>query len=218
MSARSPADTAPSPRRRLKAERTRASILEAAEVRFAASGFAATRLEDVGADIGIGRSAILYHYRDKTHLYRAVIQDVFGGLLDEARRALTGDGSLPDRIAAAVEVAVEYVGRRPSTARIALREASSADPAVQHELRTQVAPLVELVHVIFEEGERTGLLRPRCADAYHFISAVSGTMMFYVAALPAFVEDMEYDPLSPEHLALHKQNVLHIARQLLGID
>ena len=43
-----------------RAERTRGQILEAA-----------------GQDVGIGRSAVLYHFKDKKLLYRAVLDDLF---------------------------------------------------------------------------------------------------------------------------------------------
>ena len=48
-----------------RAERTRASILDAAETCFAERGFSATRLEDVAEAVGIRRASIVYHFRDK---------------------------------------------------------------------------------------------------------------------------------------------------------
>ncbi|MGH7287017.1 MAG: TetR family transcriptional regulator, partial [Myxococcota bacterium] len=52
-----------------KALRTRAAILAAAEAVFAERGFAAARLEDVAARVGIRRASIVYHFRDKRELY-----------------------------------------------------------------------------------------------------------------------------------------------------
>ena len=88
--------------RQARAERTRSQILEAAALHFAESGYDATRLDDVGRVVGIGRSAVLYHFKDKQLLYRAVLDEHFGGLLAALRSPLMRAGTLADRIEAAV--------------------------------------------------------------------------------------------------------------------
>ena len=67
--------------RQRKAERTRSLILEAAALRFAERGYSQTRLEEIGQDVGIGRSAVLYHFKDKQLLYRAVLDELFGEVI-----------------------------------------------------------------------------------------------------------------------------------------
>lgn len=204
-------------RPRSKAERTRAEIVAAAERRFAEQGYAGTRLEDVGADVGIGRSAVLYHFKDKRHLYRAVLDDLYGGALDAVRRALAGPGSIAERTERAVAIVVDYVAQRPTAAQVALREAATPDPEIRAEVRARSAPVLELVTTILEEGERAGVLRPVRPDALHFVSAVAGTLLFYVAALPTFVGDLPYDHLSGQQMAGLKRDLLEITRRLLGI-
>ena len=66
---------APPPRRTtLKADETRELILGAAELRFAATGFYPCRLEDIADDVGITRTAVIYHFQDKETLYNAVLE------------------------------------------------------------------------------------------------------------------------------------------------
>lgn len=203
--------------RRRRAEQTRGQILEAAALRFAELGFNETRLEDVGEDVGIGRSAVLYHFKDKQLLYRAVLEQHFGGLLGELRGALTAAGTLADRIEAAVRAFVDYMGRHPTAARLAVRESVNPDPRIRSEIQAQARPFLSLLETIFEEGERSGVFRPLRSDPLHFVSNVGGATLFYVAALPTFVEVLPYDPLSPEQLEAHKRDVLDITRRLLGI-
>ncbi len=203
--------------RQAKAERTRAQILAAAKHRFSAHGYAQTRLEDVGEDVGIVRSAVLYHFEDKAQLYKAVLDDLFDPLLDELRSALIAPGTLPERIESAVSSFVDYMGRRPAAARIAMRESVHSDPAIVQAMRVQAAPYLSLLTMIFDEGERSGVLQPIRSDPLHFISIVAGSTLFYISALPTFVGDLPYDPLSPEQLAAHKRDVLNITRRLLGI-
>jgi TetR/AcrR family transcriptional regulator len=203
--------------RQKKAERTRSQILEAAAIRFAELGYGETRLEDVGHAVGIGRSAVLYHFKDKRLLYRAVLDEIFGGLLDRLRTALLGAGSLADRLETAVAAFVDYMGQHPTAARISIRESVISDPRIREEIQSQARPFLILLETIFEEGERTGVFRPLRSDPMHFLSTVAGSTLFYVAALPTFVGELPYDPLSEEQLNAHKRDMLDVTRRLLGI-
>jgi TetR/AcrR family transcriptional regulator len=211
---RAPAVTAPG--KHAQAERTRAQILQAAERRFAILGFADTRLEDVGEEVGIGRSAVLYHFRDKRQLYRAVLDDVFGGFIDAVRAPLTGAGALPERIEAAVTASIDYGSRRPTAAHIALREAATTNSEFRDRIRRRTGPAMQLLQGMFDQGRRAGVLDPIRSDAFHFVSAIAGATMFYIAALPAFTGDLPYDPLAPEQFEAHKRDVMQVARRLLG--
>jgi AcrR family transcriptional regulator len=204
-------------RREGKATRTRRDILDAASRRFAGCGYRETRLDDVGHDVGIGRSAVLYHFKDKQLLYRAMLDEVFGGLLLAMRAPLMNSGTLADRIEAAVVAFVDYMGLHPTAARLALRESLNSDSNIREEIQVQARPFLSLLDMIFEEGQRSGVFRPLCADPLHFVSTVAGSTLFYVAALPTFVGDLPYDLLCEEQLEAHKRDVLDITRRLLGI-
>src|SRR5262245_59837947 len=113
--------------RRSSGIQTRAEIVAAAERRFAEQGFEATRLEDVAADVGIRRAAIFYYCRDKLELYNQVLEEVFRGAL----AALPERGSVAERLEAALVGWIDYVARRPSVARLIMREAANAQPGVE---------------------------------------------------------------------------------------
>lgn len=200
-----------------KADRTRAEILVAAADRFARLGFTDTRLEDVGRDVDLGRSAVLYHFRDKGQLYGAVLDMLFGELLIRLRSALNAPGTLADRMETAVCAFADYMAQHPAAARIAMREALNPDSRMRAQIAARSAPYLALLEMIFEEGERTGVFRPRRSDPLHFISTVAGATLFYIAALPTFVADLPYDPLAPDPLEAHKRDLVDITRRLLGI-
>ncbi len=204
-------------KRQKKAERTRGQILEAAALRFAESGFSETRLEDVGKDVGIGRSAVLYHFKDKQLLYRAGLDELFGGLLAVLRSSHMAGGTLADRLEDGVCAFVDYMGQHPTAARLALRESINPVPEIREEIQAQARPFLGLLEMIFEEGEHSGVFRPLRSDPLHFVSTVAGSALFYVAALPNFVGELPYDLLCDEQLKAHKRDVLDITRRLLGI-
>ena len=204
----------PPPRERPKAERTRTAILKAAEAVFAEKGYAAARLEDVAQHVGIRRASMVYYFRDKRAVYEAVLASVFGDLLDRYRTLLRAPTTLPERILAALSAWIAYVGERPTVARLLLWEvaATPRSPAAAR----HAAPLVAAVRETIEEGQRAGLFSP--IDPIHFIFTVVGATIFFVTATPALVSEWHFDPLSREQLEVHRDEVLSIARRLLGID
>lgn len=65
-----------------KEERT-ASILRGAATAFARTGFAATSMEDVAAEVGVTKLIVYRHFDSKEELYRAVLERVSGRLVEE---------------------------------------------------------------------------------------------------------------------------------------
>src|SRR5262252_1876019 len=114
-----PGSFAPKPvRHRSHGLQTRAEIVAAAERHFAERGFEATRLDDIAAEVGIRRAAIFYYFRDKQELYAAVLDEVFG----DWTAALPTAGSPAERLETSLVGWIDYVARRPSVARLILRE------------------------------------------------------------------------------------------------
>jgi hypothetical protein len=109
------------------------------------------------------------------------------------------------------------MARHPVAARLALRESVNSNPKIRAEIDAQSRPFLMLLDMLFEEGERSGVFKPLLSDPLHFVSTVVGSTLFYVAALPTFVGNLPYDPLSEEQLEAHKRDVLDITRRLLGI-
>ena len=196
-----------------KARRTRHAILAAAEQCFADHGFHATRLEDVAGSVGIRRASIVYYFRDKAELYDGVLADALGGLFDELAVALRARGTEWARIEAAVSTWVAYVGRRPTLARLILRESVDAAPGAVPALVGHLEPFVGLVRELLAERDS-----PPGIDPAHAASAIAGATLFFVGAMPTLVPGLGFDPVSKEHLEAHRREVLEIARRLLDPD
>ena len=56
------------------AAKTRERIVEVATDRFAAHGFTATRTADVARDAKVSEGALFHHFKDKTALFKAVVE------------------------------------------------------------------------------------------------------------------------------------------------
>ena len=201
-----------------RAEKTRAGILAAAEALFAERGFYATRLEDIAERVGIRRASIVYYFKDKRELYDAVLEDVFGGLHDALAEVLVRGKTLTEQIEVGVSTWVDYVGRRPSIARLVLREVADANRERGAGVLEQTQRLRQLIqHEVLDRPNRKQT-KLATVDPVHLASAIAGATIFFVAAMPTLVPDLGFDPLSREQLEVHKQEVLHIARRLLDIE
>ncbi len=206
----------PTARPGARAEKTRAAILEAAESIFSECGFASTRLEDVAERVGIRRASIVYHFKDKQELYEAVLDSVLGGLLERLEPVLSAPTPLPDRIENAVSTWVDYVGSRPSMARLLLREVADASPGHRPPILRYAQPIADLIRreIITRPDFKTAKLAP--IDPVHLTSMVVGSTVFFVAAMPSLVPESGIDPVSPEHIAALRDEMLRIVRRLLG--
>jgi TetR/AcrR family transcriptional regulator len=194
---------------------TRAQILDAAEALFAERGFDATRLEDVAERVGIRRASIVYHFRDKRELYDAVLASVFGEFRERLAAVLDAEGPWQPRAEAAIAAWVDYVGARPSLARLLLREVASATPGAPPALLAHLGPFFELIERV-TAPLRGGPTPP--IDPVHLASTIAGATVFFVAAMPALIPGLGFDPLLPDQLESHKREVLRIARRLLARD
>ena len=195
-----------------RAERTRTAILETAEALFAERGFEATRLEDVAERVGIRRASIVYYFKDKRELYEAVLHDLFSELLAGVEAALDAPGPLLARVDEAVSAWVETIGRRPSLPRLLLREVLDAGGQTPV-LRAQTEPFFALVErVLARTGDDEVVSE---IDQAHVTSAITGASLFQLVALPALVPELGADPLSPERLAHHREQLVRLAHRLL---
>ena len=197
-----------------RAERTRAAILDAAEAVFAEQGFAATRLGEVAERVGIRRASIVYYFRDKAELYDAVLADSFGGLREVLEETLLGAGSLAERIEAAISAWIDYLGARPSVARLLLREVADARPGCPPPLLDHIQPIAEMAATA-ARAEPDGSLGEVAVDPAHLASIIAGATVFLLVGMPILVPNLGFDPLSPASLDVHRRELLRVARRLL---
>lgn len=206
------------PRLGAQARRTRSAILAAAETLFAERGFEAARLEDVAEAVGIRRASIVYYFPDKAALYEAVLAEVLGAFLERMRDALSAPVPLAERIEAAVGAWVDFVGARPTLARLLLREVADAGSRRAGAFQAQIGSFFELVQKLREEVRDDPLAKAASVDPAHLAATIAGATVFFVAAMPSLVPSLGFDPLSPERLAAHRDEVMGIARRLLAPD
>ena len=198
-----------------RGERTRERILEVATEFFAEQGYAETRLEDVAARLGMRRPSLLYYFEDKPALYEAVVDSVFGALAARIDAAFGAGGSPAERIEAMVNAWLESVVDVPPFARLMLREVANSGKSARPRFTDETKRFLQRAEEVLEAGREDGSFQP--VGVMHLASAIAGATVFFVAVMPTLTDDDEFDPFSPEQIAVHRQQILTITRRLLGI-
>jgi len=77
--------------------------------------------------------------------------------------------------------------------------------------------VLAMLDQIYEEGRRTRVFRDDPVEPLHVASAVVGTSVFFIAAIPTLLPRHDFDPLDGERLEAHRRELLTIVRRLLGL-
>src|SRR5262245_18668854 len=181
---------------RARGKETRQAILRAAEQVFAERGYAGARMDEVAAEVGIKRASMVYYFRDKRSLYLALLEDVFGALLQRYRMLLAGPGSARERILACLEVWAQHVAERPGSVRILMWESARVRRASADPLAAELTPIQRTLAAAIEAGQRDGTFR--LIDALRFLMIVTGATAFLTLGMDVLTADGE--PLSAGEL------------------
>ena len=91
----------PEPRRQAdRSEATRTALLGAARSLFTERGFAETATEEIVRRAGVTRGALYHHFRDKEDLFRAVVEEIEGELVQRAAAAVATAGAIKEGLRA----------------------------------------------------------------------------------------------------------------------
>ncbi len=200
--------------RRRPAAETRAEILEAAEAVFADLGYAAARLEDVAERVGIRRASLVYHFRDKRELYRAVLENALGPLRTSLRRALAGGGTAPERVDAVVVSYAEYLGARPSVARLILREVADGDSERMAALLAGGTPILADWAALVRGTQRGDAARR--VDPLELASMLIGACAFLYIATPYLQGEHATAPTDPARRRAQVEELRRWTRSVLA--
>lgn len=142
--------TATTQREQAKADRRAAIVREAARL-FAEQGFAAVRLEDIGAAVGVSGPAVYRHFPSKQAILDELLVDVSAGLR-RGGEAVRGTAAAPrEQLASLVDFHVGFALDQPDTIRVQDRDiAELSDDALAAVRRDQRAYIAQWADTLGE--------------------------------------------------------------------
>lgn len=146
---------------------TRTRICEAANALFFEHGFAGTSMEEIAQAVGIRRSTLYLHFRDKDEVLRAIAEDYTAKLRPVIAR-LAGPEPTRDEIAAWVDDMAEFVMREPAATELLvslshLPKAPAAARAFGEEYKAMMATRLAAFQRALEPGEALQFARAMAA-------------------------------------------------------
>src|SRR6266853_4801961 len=190
-------------------EESCAAILKAAVREFAQEGVAGARTDAIARSAGVNKALLYYYFEDKEALYRAVLDQVFGGVRAAIHNALSQDQPPREKLESYVCAHFNYIASNPLYPRIvqaeflrAGRDPSRLERIAKHYFRPVFLELSGLLKAGAQSGEF------RQVDPIHFIPSMIAVIVFYFNTAPIMKLMTGSDPMSPARLAERRAAVL----------
>jgi TetR/AcrR family transcriptional regulator len=191
-------------------EESRAAILKAAVREFAQEGVAGARTETIAHSAGVNKALLYYYFKDKEALYRAVLEQVFGGVRAAIHDALTQDRPPREKLAGYVHSHFDYVASHPLYPPIVQAEflrAGHGDPSrLERLVKHYFRPVFQDLSALLKQGVESGDFRR--VDPQHFIPSMISVIVFYFNTAPVMRIMTGGDPMSAARLAERRAAVL----------
>jgi len=190
-------------------EQSRAAILKAAIREFAQEGVAGARIDAIARSAKVNKALLYYYFEDKESLYRAVLDQVFGGVRAAIHNALAQELSPRERLASYVCAHFDYIAANPLYPRIVQAEFLRAgrDPSRLERIAKQYfRPVFLEISALLKQGAQSGDFRP--VNPIHFIPSMISVIVFHFNTAPIMKLMTGADPMSPARLVERRAAVL----------
>ena len=180
----------------------RARLLDAALLRFAEAGVAATNLREVAKAAGVTPALVNYYFGGKDALVAAVFAERFLPVLAELPARLA-QAPTSDLIGAFVRGVHELVARHPWLPAIWVREILTGNGAFRDGMLSEAAPrLVPVLTHRFADLQRAGQLNAELDPRLMIVSLI-GLTLFPLAAKPMWSQFFDARDIGPDLMTRH---------------
>ncbi len=131
-------------------------IVRAARARFLAEGVDGASLRTIAADAGTSVGMVFYYFPIKDDLFLAVVEEVYAGLLDDLRLALSGEAPVRERLKRAFLRLGRASDDELDVVRLVVREALLSSERFRRVLARMRAGHLAMLLSTLQEGIRRG--------------------------------------------------------------
>ncbi|AEG05180.1 MULTISPECIES: HTH-type transcriptional regulator RutR [Sinorhizobium] len=151
-------------------------ILEAALEVFSANGFRGSTIDQIADVAGMSKPNLLYYFRTKEAMHRALIDRVLDTWLDPLR-AFDAEGNPVAEIRSYIRRKLEMARDFPRESRLFANEVLQGAPRIVDELKGPLKQLVDEKAEVIRSWAKAGKIA-KC-DPYHLIFAIWSTTQHY---------------------------------------
>jgi AcrR family transcriptional regulator len=200
----------------LASEQTsRDKILDAAEVLFAKRGYAGIGLAEVAEAVGLGKSSLFHHFRNKPELYAAVAARILRRIEERLVRSLAAGGGPLARLERWLDDLTDCLAEHPTWARVLLRSLFEdddlpGDTPAELEAEAAIGSMLRGLGDLLREGMGSGLFR--AVSVNHFVLTAVGVMVFPFASGDFGREVLGRDVFDASEVRRRKREVRNLLR------
>ncbi|WEX85932.1 HTH-type transcriptional regulator RutR [Sinorhizobium garamanticum] len=151
-------------------------ILEAALEVFSAHGFRGSTIDQIAEVAGMSKPNLLYYFRTKEAMHRALIDRVLDTWLDPLRE-FNAEGNPVAEIRSYIRRKLEMARDFPRESRLFANEVLQGAPHIEDELKGPLKELVDEKAEVIRAWAKAGKIA-KC-DPYHLIFAIWSTTQHY---------------------------------------
>lgn len=179
-------------RTRRSAESRRDEIVLAAKKRFAIAGFEGTTTRQIADDMGVAQSLLLYHFKNKDELWKAVMRRIFNRAFEIGREEIAGAEAIDPKsqLTSAIRGFVRVCQEEPDLHRLMTLEGRSRTKRLEWLAENYLKPAhrrsVALIELCQEKGQ------VQAADPtllYYTIIGIAGTMFSFEPEIALLTQD-----------------------------
>ena len=194
---------------------SRDKILDAAERLFAKRGYAGIGLSELAEVVGLGKSSLFHHFRNKAQLYAAVTARILRRIEEHLVRSLARGGTPLVRLERWLDELVDLLAANPTYARVLLRSLFEDDDLPgdlpeELEARRALDDVMGAVGALLREGMSTGLFR--AAHVSHLLLTLVGLTVFPFASGEFGAEVLGKDLFDAAEVRRRKREVRELLR------
>jgi TetR/AcrR family transcriptional regulator len=151
-------------------------ILEAALEVFSSKGFRGSTIDQIAEVAGMSKPNLLYYFRTKEAMHRALIDRVLYTWL-EPLRAFDAEGNPETEIRSYIRRKLEMARDFPRESRLFANEVLQGAPHIEDELKGPLRELVDEKAAVIRAWAKSGKIT-KC-DPYHLIFSIWSTTQHY---------------------------------------
>lgn len=192
--------------RQMLSDATRAALVEAAVVEFAAHGFEGASTRAIATRAGVHQPQINYHFASKADLWRAAVDSLFAELAVETRAATLGTTTQRATLEATIRAFVRHAARRPELNRIMVRESGAPSERLTWLADSHVRRAFADVSALWESLRRRGEVVDTDALTAFYLMIGGGTLLYTNSPEARLISGCE--PTEPDRIEAHADTLV----------
>lgn len=194
---------------------SRDKILDTAEALFAKRGYAGIGLREVAEAVGLGKSSLFHHFKNKPQLYAAVAARILTRIEDRLIRTLAAGGDPVARLERWLDELIDVLAENPTYARLLLRALFEDDDLPGNTPEEQqcdqaIASMMGSVGTLLREGMSAGQFR--ATSVRHLLLTLVGVAVFPFASGEFGAELIGKDLFDPTEVRRRKRELRDLLR------